>query len=65
MQLSMALTMKNLDTKHEQERENGYISTRLAHDISKISSIDQIQSNGVIHSTIARLSYYLEVLNGC
>lgn len=57
--------MKNLDTKHEQERENGYISTKLAHDISKISSIDQIQSNGVIHSTIARLSYYLEVLNGC
>lgn len=59
----MVLATRNLDTKHEPEKENGYISTKLAHDISKISSIDQIQSNGVIYSTIARLSYYFAMLN--
>lgn len=61
----MVLAARNLDTKHEQERENEYISTKLAHDISKTSSTDQIQSNGVIYSTIAKLSYYLAMLNDC
>lgn len=53
----MVLAARNLDTKHEQERENEYISTKLAHAISKTSSTDQIQSNGVIYSTIAKLSF--------